>query len=360
MPISPVTELNLDDLVLDEATTILQSSVPFGLDRRPMPQPPRLMVAPPVMAPQPLMVAPSGMRPPPAPPAPPASPTPGDTAVSASRRVQSLAPVEVPVDTTRTVRQRDYFLPILSIGLLGLGVFVGLMALVAGPRAAKLLNRPGALIVTVGGQGGARLDALQVSVDGTKRCTSSPCRVVGLEPGAHVVTVSAPGHEASAPNAISIHRGDEAVLNVSLQRSHAQDAVVTAANESPPAESHPAALDADALAVDLGGEPQRAAPIAAADALPRLSVGAARHPPSRRAAADPVLAKPGKKAELSLNAAGPSQLVVDGHPVGATPKSLKLAPGHHVLVFATPDGQRVVKTVDVAPGKGSSVSADPE
>jgi hypothetical protein len=197
------------------------------------------------------------------------------------------------------------------------------------------------------------LDALQVSVDGAKRCTSSPCRVAGLEPGAHVVTVSAPGHEASAPNAVSVYRGDEAVLNVSLQRSHAQDAVASVADESPPA-----ALDADALAVDRGGEPQPVAPIAAADALPRLPVGAARHPPSRRAAADPVPAKPGGKAELAVNASGPSQLVVDGHPVGATPKSLQLKPGHHVLVFAGPDGQRVVKTVDVAPGKGSSVSAD--
>jgi serine/threonine-protein kinase len=83
-----------------------------------------------------------------------------------------------------------------------------------------LLLRPakGSLIVTVSGVGSRSIDAVEVLVDGEVVCSTSPCRV-DLKAGTHLVQARAAGHQAAAEIAIVISGGQEAVHNVTLQRT---------------------------------------------------------------------------------------------------------------------------------------------
>jgi eukaryotic-like serine/threonine-protein kinase len=81
------------------------------------------------------------------------------------------------------------------------------------------LPRQGSMVVTVAGPGNKSVDAVQVFVDGAKKCDTSPCRVTDLGPGTHMVKVTAAGFQATADQAVRVAGGEEAVLNVSLARS---------------------------------------------------------------------------------------------------------------------------------------------
>jgi serine/threonine-protein kinase len=94
--------------------------------------------------------------------------------------------------------------------------------LVIGLGAALFLlfmPREGTLIVTVAGPGNKPVDAVQVFIDGTKKCDSSPCRAAELGSGTHMVKVSAAGYQQTADQAVKVSGGEEAVLNVTLARA---------------------------------------------------------------------------------------------------------------------------------------------
>ena len=91
----------------------------------------------------------------------------------------------------------------------------GLLAVVA----LLVLPSKGTLIVTAAGPGNKALDAVQVLVDGEKRCDGSPCRIEELESGTHMVKVVAPGYQETADTAVKIESGEEAVLNLTLAAS---------------------------------------------------------------------------------------------------------------------------------------------
>ncbi len=90
---------------------------------------------------------------------------------------------------------------------------VGLVA------AAILLLRPpgtGKLVVTVAGPNNRAVDALQVYVDGAKKCEASPCILKDIESGTHMVRVVASGYQETADQAIKVPGGDEALLKIDL------------------------------------------------------------------------------------------------------------------------------------------------
>jgi len=94
--------------------------------------------------------------------------------------------------------------------------------LVIGLGAALFLlfmPREGTLIVTVAGPGNKPVDAVQVFIDGAKKCDSSPCRAAELGSGTHMVKVSAAGYQQTADQAVKVSGGEEAVLNVTLARA---------------------------------------------------------------------------------------------------------------------------------------------
>ncbi len=81
------------------------------------------------------------------------------------------------------------------------------------------IPRKGTLVVTVAGPGNKSVDTVQVLVDGTKRCDTSPCRVTELSSGTHMVKVTAAGYQATADQAVKVQTSEDAVLNVTLSRA---------------------------------------------------------------------------------------------------------------------------------------------
>lgn len=99
-------------------------------------------------------------------------------------------------------------------------LFAILALLLVGVVAAAfvLLRAPGAgtLTVTVAGPGNRAVDAVQVFVDGKKKCDTSPCRLKDIEAGTHMVKVVAAGYQETAEQAVKVSGGEDAVLRVDL------------------------------------------------------------------------------------------------------------------------------------------------
>jgi serine/threonine-protein kinase len=85
--------------------------------------------------------------------------------------------------------------------------------------------RSGTLVVTVTGPAGKAIDTLEVIVDGTKRCDTSPCIVSGLSAGAHLVRATAKGYEETADQAVAIESGQHAVQTIALSPTGAGTAI---------------------------------------------------------------------------------------------------------------------------------------
>ena len=102
------------------------------------------------------------------------------------------------------------------------GVMIALVVLLlagAGAAAIFLMPKKGSMVLTVAGPGNKPVDTVEVYVDGAKKCDASPCRVVELATGTHLVKVTAAGYQPTADQAVKISSGDEAVQNISLTRA---------------------------------------------------------------------------------------------------------------------------------------------
>jgi hypothetical protein len=102
------------------------------------------------------------------------------------------------------------------------GLMIGLVALLlvgAGAGVMFLMPKKGSMVLTVAGPGNKPVDTIEVYVDGAKKCEASPCRVVDLAAGTHLVKVTAAGYQPTADQAVKISSGDEAVQNISLTRA---------------------------------------------------------------------------------------------------------------------------------------------
>ncbi len=105
----------------------------------------------------------------------------------------------------------------------GKTILLALAALLAVGLIAALvvfmLPRQGSLVVTVAGPGNKPVDAVQVFVDGNKKCDTSPCRVTEIKSGTHMVKVTAAGYQPTADQAVKVASGEDAVINVTLVRA---------------------------------------------------------------------------------------------------------------------------------------------
>ncbi len=104
----------------------------------------------------------------------------------------------------------------------GRGLMIGVIVLLlaaAGAAVIFLMPKKGSMVLTVAGPGNKPVDSIEVYVDGTKKCDASPCRVVDLAAGTHLVKVTAPGYQPTADQAVKISSGDEAVQNIALTRA---------------------------------------------------------------------------------------------------------------------------------------------
>jgi hypothetical protein len=95
------------------------------------------------------------------------------------------------------------------IAALAAALFIGVLTLFLWPSAGRL-------VVAVAGPNGTIVDGIQVTVDDKIVCTSSPCQVEDLEAKSYLVSVTAEGFEKTAPQAVIVRAGEDAVHNVTL------------------------------------------------------------------------------------------------------------------------------------------------
>src|SRR4029079_17713475 len=68
-----------------------------------------------------------------------------------------------------------------------LAVIAGLLVIgLIAALAVLLIPRKGTLVATAAGPGNKALDSVQVLIDGSKKCESSPCRVANVDAGTHM------------------------------------------------------------------------------------------------------------------------------------------------------------------------------
>ena len=161
--------------------------------------------------PRPSMPQPSG------PPSMPGGPMPGSMPAHPAMSQPAPAIPTMPAPSPAYAEPA----PSGGAGRVALMAIAALLAvgLVAAMVVYFAMPRQGSMVVTVAGPGNKTVDAVQVFVDGAKKCDTSPCRVSDLSPGTHMVKVNAAGYQATADQAVKVEGGEEAVLNVTLAKS---------------------------------------------------------------------------------------------------------------------------------------------
>jgi serine/threonine-protein kinase len=146
-------------------------------------------------------------------PTSPSSPPPGGTGSTRPRNDKPApmwtAPPSPANPFTRTAsKYRLYFIGGAA------GILIAAIAL-------YFSTRSGTLLVSVSASGGRAIDSVEVYVDGTKRCDSSPCIVKGLASGAHLVRAAAKGYQDIAEQAVAVETGEQAAQTIVLSASGA-------------------------------------------------------------------------------------------------------------------------------------------
>lgn len=244
---------------------------------------------------------------------------------------------------------------------------------------------------------------LKLFVDG-KEMGPLPQELADLEPGEHLVRVEGGDRYEPLEKQITIEPGRLATFEPKLKvkkglatikpGSNAAEArvVLVSGNERRPVPQLPLAVDIPVdkpysiVATKTGfqdfeqrlefedGQAERTfviellptaaqeAPIAAvgrpAPAAPPRYVAPPRAPAPVAAPAAPAAAKaPAGNGTLSLSSTPPSNVILDGRPLGSTPKAgVSVAPGSHTVIFVHPELGRKAKTVTVLAGKTAAVA----
>jgi hypothetical protein len=234
----------------------------------------------------------------------------------------NVVPVERRASRKRTgrpvTRWRSKHAPVWIGAAVGgvLFVLVAVMASVLGRSPTATASSAGGVIVTVAGPGGSPVDSPAIDVDGARRCDASPCRISGLGDTVALISISAPGFVATSPRAVRVTSSSLAALHIELE----------------PLEYAEPEAESEAIATD---EPRPRAPV------------------KKPRAAKPVATS----AWLDLSATPTAAVVVDGRPLGHTPRmGVAVAPGAHEVVFMHPDKGRRSRSVHVEPGARRSVA----
>lgn len=193
-----------DKGVEDTARALLHSAPPPAAGAPP-PPPPAAGAPPPASRAAGLVGRPLSVPPPSVPRAPlPPPPKTQPLVAPAAPVIEAPSPITLP--QMRSSRN-GLWMVVAAAVVLGVGA-----------AAYALMPKTGSLVVSVSGPGGKAIDGVQVFVDGTPRCDTSPCQVTDLPRGVHFVKVSAAGYTTTAPKAVKINAGEESAENVELAR----------------------------------------------------------------------------------------------------------------------------------------------
>jgi hypothetical protein len=259
----------------------------------------------------------------------------------------SIPPVAFDWILPRAKRAGSLTLIVAGLGLLLVGVLP--LVVLGGLVTGAFSPARGSLVVTVAGANHGPVQSPVVVTDDVPRCKESPCRVTNLEPGTHFVRVTAPGYQQMAPRAVTVEKGGEVVLHVELAREPSR---VTVADNAPAKAQAPLDLDDPSVKLEALPKSAGASPAAAGESVRTSSAVA-----SRAAATPAAAAVSGEAGKLNLSSTPPSNVVLDGRPLGVTPRSgIKVKPGSHSVVFIHPKHGRKSARANVKPGGTSNVS----
>ena len=273
----------------------------------------------------------------------------------------------------------------------GKGKTIGLWAAIAAVLAlggAALAfsggSSAGSLVITVEGPGHRPVDKVEIFVDGKLECSQSPCRVAEVKEGVRTVKVNAPGYDRLAEYPITIEGGKDQSERISLtadttsaQADTAEAAPALAATPGGTAEAPKTPFPAAATPAAAAAE-EKAAPADDGAALSLSDLSSTKSQDVEKASVkEPVrpkrrvssggnnkikkITKPTKEESgaeqgtLRLSTIPIAKVILDGKPVGSTPKIIKVSAGKHSIVFISPKGRKS-RRVTVDPGESKVVS----
>ncbi|MDC3960503.1 protein kinase domain-containing protein [Polyangium jinanense] len=295
----------------------------------PPPEPPKARPAVPPAARAPLPSAPTHV-------APAYSPAASMQAPMASASQPSLPSIPQLTATTHGLSATTP--PATGSASKKLGVVLGVSALLAAVSLAALvlIPRTGGLRIEVTGR---ELGKVAIYVDGQERCGTTPCVVGDLAPGDRIVKVVAPGRGEKVVSA-SVARGEESPVLIPLEgvRPNPPDIEpprLVEASSTPPAESPSVPEAVGTIPAPTSGPSPTATP----------TVGTATTQPAQ------------SNATLNLNSIPVSKVVLDGRPLGSTPKvGLSVPAGTHTVTFIHPEKGKQTVTVTVKAGEAKTAA----
>jgi hypothetical protein len=181
---------------------------------------------------------------------------------------------------------------------------------------------------------------VRVSLDGQDRGVA-PVLVRGLKPGSHLLALSGPDYEPFEQPVTLVANSVSTVAPLLILRGSEPAAAATELRTEPVAVSELPSEDTKK------GKTPKGKPEPNAKALIAAAVAAAPAPQD--------LAPTGK---LSVSSNLPSNVVVDGRPLGKAPRSVDLAPGLHTVVFINAKEGRRSQLVNVLAGSETSASME--
>lgn len=259
------------------------------------------------------------------------------------------------------VLSSPFFLLAFAVSLVAMSV-LGFAAVASAASESRRAART--RVITASDIAGTSITDATAYVDGSPACTSLPCSVV-LKDGAHWITVRAANYDTPPSRAVrtsdkeskSVHFGLTRPSNIPLPAYTSAPVVTvvpvapvapTALPTVPPAQPAIAAIAPESAPPVAVGQPV-ASPIAPAPA----PVAAAPAPLSMV----PAPAAPASTdGTLNINSLPVSNVLLDGRPLGQTPKlRVKVKPGNHSVMFIY-KGKRTTRGARVGAGESVTVS----
>ncbi len=195
---------------------------------------------------------------------------------------------------------------------------------------------------------------VRVKVDGRDRGVP-PVLIMGLEPGSHVVSIAGEGF-APFEQPVLLTANHVSTLEPVLVAAESAPAA-TAPSVDGPREGEPAAESKPST---------RTTVTTPATTTLAMTATNGAHPP-RAHGVKPIAVEldetPGDSSAtpsgmLAISSNPPANVVVDGRPLGKSPRAVDVAPGVHSVVFIHPELGRRSLTVNVTSGKPTAASVD--
>lgn len=227
-----------------------------------------------------------------------------------------------------------------AVAALALLVVLGAVLWIIWPRS-------GSLRIEVRAADGAPIEQVDVYIDGQKRCDRAPCEVTDLLPGARAIKAVTPQLAVAGPANEIVEAGEEKAVTLTLA-----DAKPISTQE-PHAGSPPGSPEDQEVSLgnEGGDDPQPAA-------VPTETTAPQPESPPAASGAPPSSPKVNEKiAFVNVNSIPVTKVLIDGRPIGTTPKlRVPVAPGSHKVQFIHPNLGRKTISVTLSAGETKTVS----